>query len=687
MMMMMVMMMTSDCQAGRVYFPGPSIGPAPPSLWQSLHTVRQARRLGGEDDGAPELRAAGVRIGQKYSDLDELPLLETQSELRDGGLQPLQDDNLELLPPLEQLDILDPLDIRGDLDVQQDDDHPLPPRDNGVEHEQNSDSLQSLAPLPFLLAAEPRGAEFSRDSQTVTQDLRGFNSLGEGQHSGESVSFGDNQADSGPTSNGFSAPDSDDVISLDEAFELSNPFLVTGQLPEGVVFAAPSDEDVNFNGAPPEKSHPSVREKPLPRRQDLQSSASVLDSTSIQSPEQRPSFLRPPFLQNPDQPRPSAITVAEGPLRSDQNLLNLLVTQGVLRPVGRVRVARLRLVTDDEEQEAEKTADQSVFYSPARSDDGEVILELDDEGGPSELDLDSRRRYREGPQEEITLELQDEGEEDQYEVEDGERKGWQTLTGTNDERQRVLSSNVVPILSEKEVFDRLITPRASTSSTLASPGSDAVSESDEAPVDAESVADELEDRQQLASTPRTDYSLAARLTELGSRVSRQGVWGRRLSGAALRRRTEAVDSGRQDDHQDVRQGDAQDLRQGGWQRRVDIGEPVFVDDGDGDEVEDLDSEGSELHEEVAVLDDEGDVLRQELTGLNDKADERDKEAELDEGGSQRLKAEAEVDEEGTVRWEATSGTTQATRTDIITERTVNFRTDNGIEEGELSGIS
>ena len=685
--LVIVMAMLPDCRAGRVYFPGPSIGPAPPSLWQSLHTVRQARRLGAEDDGAPELRAAGVRLGQKYSDLEEAPPpLEPQSELRDGGVGAPRDDRLEHLRPLEPLEISAPPGIRDQFDVRPDDD-PLPLRVNKVEHQQDSDSLQSLASLPFFLAAEPRGAEFSSDLHTVIPDPRGFNSLDETQHSGEFVSFGDSQSDSGPASDDFTAPDPEDVISLDEASDLSQPVLVTGQIPEGVVYAAPVADGDIFNGELTGELHPRARQAPPPRRQDLQSSASVLDSTSVERPEAPQSFRRPHTPRDPVQPRPATIAVAEGPLRPDKNLLNLLVTQGELRPVGRVRVARLRLVTGDEAKEDGVQTEQSAYFEPAPSDDGEVIARLDDDGELSEVALDDARRYRQGPNEEALSELNDEGEETQYEAENGDGERWQSPTGTNNERQRVLSSNVVPILTEKEVFDRLITPRASSSGTIdgtgsdtVGTGSDTVSESGEELVDAVPIAEDVDDRQRSVVTPRTD-SLAARLTELGSRVSRQGVWGRRLTSAALRGGTGAVGS---------RRG-RQDVRRGGWQRRIDVaepqrridvGEPVFVDTEGDDVSEDLDTEGSDRHEKVAVLD-EGNVLREEVIVLDEEASERNEEVP-DDAGNQRQPALAELlNEEKNVLWKATSGTAPATRTDIITERTVNFRVDNSIEEGEL----
>ena len=647
--MLLFIAMMPACQAGWVFFPGPSIGPAPPSLWQSIHTIRQARRLGGEDGGAPELRAAGVRIGQKYSDLDEPPLLEPQQQ--DGGRQPLREGDSEHLQPLEPLDDLETVEIPGHINIQEEDD-PRFLKDNGVQRQQNSDSPQGLAPLPFLLAAEPRGAESSTNAYAPDSGAPVSNSIIENQHPAEFVSFDDGHSAHGAPDDGYSAPDVGDIISLDEASDISQPAFVTGEIPEGVVYAVPDVENLRFNGESPD---------------ELQSSASILDLTSVKKPDQRPSFRHP---QHQGQQRPAAI-VAEGPLPSDQNLLNLLVTQGVLRPVGRVRVAQLRLASDDEEKEA---TEQGAFIAPAGSDDGEVIVELDNDGETSQVGLDARRRYREGQSNTNWQKVSGERQQPEHGAQATNEEGWQNPTETSEEQERVLSTNIVPILSEREVFDRLVTPRASSSSTITV--SDLIAESGDGPVDADRTMEDAVGRHQTAEARGPD-SLAARLTELGSRVSRHGVWGRRLLGAAPRGRAEAEDGGEQDGPQGPRPG--------GWERRIDVGEPVFVDKDGSEEAEDLDTEGSERHEEVALLEQEEIALNEESVAFDEEASEREDEVVEMAGEkgekSERPEAVAGVDEIGNSPRITPS---QIASSDILTDRTTSFRADNSTEERELT---
>ena len=669
----------SVCGAGRVFFPGPSIGPAPPALWQSLHGLRQARRLDGNTgDGAPELRAAGVRIGQKYSDLEQRPPLQPQPETQqdgetrlahDGELQPFQHGDLTDPQPLEPLDILGPLEIRDLSDVEPNN-APRPVRVS--EPGPDSQSLQSLAPLPIFLAVEPREAELSNGEQPHTPEPRGFNSIIEGHHSD---TFRNGQADTqnnGPRNkspNDYSAPNADDIITLDEAFDISKPAFLTADIPEGVVYAAAAAHEAIVD----EKHQSPSRGGPLAPRRDLQSSASVLDPASVDLPEADQSLHRSESGADLPRARPAAIAAAGSPPPPDQNLLNLLVTQGVLRPVGRVRVAQLRLITEDQPNLGQERNGNAVVLTPARSDSDGTAVEPGADEEPYEAP-DERRQYREEPDErrKYREEPDDQGPFDaetvQSEAEDIAEQGLQAPSVLDDERELVLASNAVPILSEKEVFDRLVTPRASSSSTISSAGSsratDTVSEpSGDEPEDVKPATNVSEEPEQPVASPRAD-SLAARLTELVPRVSRQGTWGRRLSGAAARLRAEPERRG----------------RWRSWQRRVDTEQPMFIDtDTAAAATADLDTQGSERHEQVAVQDEDGAALHEalvvtegeagkqvETTGLRERYDQPPKVAETPQGND---------------RDETKSPETK--QTDILTERTVKFRTGN-TTKGERS---
>ncbi|KAF0314749.1 hypothetical protein FJT64_000020 [Amphibalanus amphitrite] len=649
--------MLSACRAGRVYFPGPSIGPAPPALWQSLHTLRQARRLDGQDDGAPELRAAGVRIGQKYSDLEQPP-----QQPESDQVPPLGDGEPADPQPLGPVDILGPLDIR-DLSDNEQTSAPRPVRVNDAEHQQNSENLQSLSPLPIFLAVDPKDPEGPTNVPAGTPEPRGVNSIVDLQNPETFVSFGNRQPDPAnddfrrPTPDGFSNPNPDDVITLDEAFDINKPAFVSGLIPEGVVFAAATADDFSNNE---EDLSPPDGEEQLPRRPDLQSSASVFDSTSVDRPEPEGSVDRPPSDRDPVRTRPATVAVASGPLRSDQNLLNLLVTQGVLRPVGRVRVAQLRLVSDTE-QEAEDEDESGVFFAPARSDN-DVTVEL---VGGEELPqaFDERRQYRAESNPGPTLEA-DNTEPD---IQPDEKEGWETSATSDDAREQVLASNIVPILSEKEVFDRLVTPRASTSSKIAGTGSS--TDTTPPPDESEDVPPVAEDDEpeQPAVTPRVD-SLAARLTELSSRVSRQGTWGRRVSNATPRGGADGADSGRRYRWQDAPRS--------GWQRRDDVAEPVFVDTAALEASEDLNAAGSERHEELAVLEDNEDAL-QELVMFDEETSEQAEEVSEDEEiDGDRSNALEEMENR------KPAPKTKHTGAEIFTERTASFRTENSTEDEE-----